>query len=144
MMQILQRSATMSDDAGLAQIAVTIVFGTTAIAAVILRFVSRRVSRVYLEMNDWMIVLALVRIFSPVVGAWADWYRFPHYAVSRQSLRVSLHLPVVNVSPADQRRCRARWFRKTSRSIVTKWDWDILEGVIRITTAQRVHHGILI
>lgn len=69
MMQILQRSAKLSDDAGLAQIAVTIVFGTTAIAAVILRFVSRRVSRVYLEMNDWMIVLALVRIFSPIVGA---------------------------------------------------------------------------
>ena len=69
MMQILQRSAKLSGDAGLAQIAVTIVFGITAIAAVILRFVSRRVSRVYLEMNDWMIVLALVRIFSPVVGA---------------------------------------------------------------------------
>lgn len=55
----------MNNDAGLAQLIVVIVFGTTAIAAVILRVISRRVSRAYLEMNDWMIILALVRISAP-------------------------------------------------------------------------------
>lgn len=61
--RMMARSARLMEDGGLAQIIVAVVFGTIAVAAVILRLVSRRISRVYLGMNDWMIVLALVGKF---------------------------------------------------------------------------------
>ena len=64
MIQLLQRSIELSSDAGLAQVIVAIFFGAITIAAVILRLVSRRISKVSLGMNDWMIILALVRNIS--------------------------------------------------------------------------------
>lgn len=60
MIRVMARSAKLMEDGGLAQIIVALLFGTIAVAAVILRLVSRRISRAYLGMNDWMIVLALV------------------------------------------------------------------------------------
>lgn len=42
------------------QLTVTVLFGTLAVIAVVLRVISRRLSRVYLQVNDYMIILALV------------------------------------------------------------------------------------
>lgn len=50
----------MDRNGGVVQLVVAIVFGTLAIIAVVLRVVSRRLSNVYLQVNDYMIILALV------------------------------------------------------------------------------------
>ena len=58
-----RRSPGLERNRGLAQVVVAIVFGIIAIIAVVLRITSRRMSRVSLGMNDYMIVLALVQAF---------------------------------------------------------------------------------
>ncbi|MCJ1465714.1 hypothetical protein MMC07_004333 [Pseudocyphellaria aurata] len=50
----------MDRDGGTVQLVIAVVFGTSAVVAVVLRIISRRLSRVYLEINDYMIIFALV------------------------------------------------------------------------------------
>ena len=56
------RSITMKDDGGMAQLVIAVLFGTLAVIAVVLRIISRRLSRVRLGMTDYMITLALVQV----------------------------------------------------------------------------------
>lgn len=46
---------------GMAQLVVAVVFATFAVLAVGLRVISRRLSRVDLRVNDYMIIFALVQ-----------------------------------------------------------------------------------
>ena len=56
-----EHSIDMARDGGMAQLVVAVVFGTLAVLAVALRIISRRLSRVYLRANDYMIIVALVQ-----------------------------------------------------------------------------------
>lgn len=63
----VERTTEMERNGGMAQLVVAVVFGSLAIVAVVLRIISRRLSRVYLQTNDYMIIFALVeqlRFFS--------------------------------------------------------------------------------
>lgn len=60
MMWIVRRSIDPNGNPGVAQLVVAIVFGILATLSVLLRFVARRISRVYLSMNDYVIVIAMV------------------------------------------------------------------------------------
>ncbi|KAL8780406.1 MAG: hypothetical protein Q9213_006491 [Squamulea squamosa] len=55
-----RRSIDLNGNPGNAQLVVAIIFGILATLSVILRYVSRRISRVYLSMNDYSIFVALV------------------------------------------------------------------------------------
>ena len=56
-----EHTAGMERDGGMAQLVVAVAFGSLAIVAVVLRIISRRLSRVYLQPNDYMIIFALVK-----------------------------------------------------------------------------------
>ncbi|KAL8734369.1 MAG: hypothetical protein Q9166_001567 [cf. Caloplaca sp. 2 TL-2023] len=56
----LRRSVDLDGNSGVAQLVVAIIFGTLATISVVLRIVSRRLSRVSLSMNDYMIIIALL------------------------------------------------------------------------------------
>lgn len=56
-----RRSVDLNEDPGIAQLAVALIFGLLALLAVILRVLSRRLSKIRLAMNDYMIFLGLVR-----------------------------------------------------------------------------------
>lgn len=58
---LAQRSVDLNRDPGNAQLAVAFIFGFLALLAVILRVLSRRISKVPLAANDYMIFLGLVR-----------------------------------------------------------------------------------
>ncbi|KAI4225288.1 MAG: hypothetical protein L6R36_004032 [Xanthoria steineri] len=58
-MSIVRRSIDLNGNPGVAQLVVAIVFAILATLSVVLRFVARRMSRVYPSMNDYMIVVAL-------------------------------------------------------------------------------------
>ncbi|KAL8953746.1 MAG: hypothetical protein Q9222_000428 [Ikaeria aurantiellina] len=58
----VRRSVDLHGDPGVAQLVVSIIFGFLATVAVVLRLVSRKVSKVYLSWNDHMILVALVCI----------------------------------------------------------------------------------
>ncbi|KAL8979617.1 MAG: hypothetical protein Q9205_005091 [Flavoplaca limonia] len=60
-MSLIRRSIDLNSSPGVAQLVVAIIFGVLATLSVVLRFVSRRISRVYLSINDYAIVIALVR-----------------------------------------------------------------------------------
>ncbi|KAL9038286.1 MAG: hypothetical protein Q9180_003232 [Flavoplaca navasiana] len=60
-MSVIRRSIDLNSSSGVAQLVVAIIFGVLATLSVVLRFVSRRISRVYLSINDYAIVIALVR-----------------------------------------------------------------------------------
>ena len=65
----------MERDGGMAQLVVAVAFGSLAIVAVVLRIISRRLSRVYLQTNDYMIIFALVerlRFFSTRPNAYFE------------------------------------------------------------------------
>ncbi|MCJ1427901.1 hypothetical protein MMC29_005807 [Sticta canariensis] len=56
-----EHTTNMERDGGMAQLVVAVAFGSLAIVAVVLRIISRRLSRVYLQLNDYMIIFALVK-----------------------------------------------------------------------------------
>ena len=56
-----RRSIDLGRDPGVAQIVISVVFALLAIIAVVLRIVSRRLSKVKLQLNDYLIIVALVR-----------------------------------------------------------------------------------
>lgn len=60
----IEHITDMDRDGGMAQLIVAVAFGSLAIVAVVLRIISRRLSRVYLQMNDYMIIFALVEHLS--------------------------------------------------------------------------------
>ncbi|KAI4243954.1 MAG: hypothetical protein L6R40_003164 [Gallowayella cf. fulva] len=55
----LRRSVDLNGDPGVAQLVVAVIFGILATVSVILRVVARHLSRVYLSLNDYMILIAL-------------------------------------------------------------------------------------
>lgn len=55
-----EQSIDMDRDGGTVQLVIAVVFGTSAVVAVVLRIISRRLSQVYLKVNDYMIMFALV------------------------------------------------------------------------------------
>ena len=68
MMSLIRRSVDLKGSPGVAQLVVAIIFGVLATLSVVLRFVSRRISRVYLSINDYAIVIALVRAALDILG----------------------------------------------------------------------------
>ncbi|KAL8648447.1 MAG: hypothetical protein Q9226_005985 [Calogaya cf. arnoldii] len=58
-MSIVQRSVDLNGNPGVAQLVVAIIFGILATLSVVLRFLSRRLARVSLSMNDYAVVVAL-------------------------------------------------------------------------------------
>ncbi|KAL8896774.1 MAG: hypothetical protein Q9192_002918 [Flavoplaca navasiana] len=67
-MSVIRRSLDLNSSPGVAQLVVAIVFGVLATLSVVLRFVSRRISRVYLSINDYAIVIALAATLSLVLA----------------------------------------------------------------------------
>ncbi|KAL9586743.1 MAG: hypothetical protein Q9212_000689 [Teloschistes hypoglaucus] len=59
MARLERRSVNLNEDPGIAQLAVAFIFGLLALLAVILRILSRRLSKTRLAMNDYMIFLGL-------------------------------------------------------------------------------------
>lgn len=56
-----KRSIDLRHDPGIAQLVIAVIFTLLAIIAVILRLVSRRLSKTKLQLDDYMIIVALVR-----------------------------------------------------------------------------------
>ena len=60
MASLLRRSANLHSNSSLAPLVVAVLFGSLAMIAVVLRLMSRRIQKLYLVMNDYMILVALV------------------------------------------------------------------------------------
>jgi len=56
-----KRSIDLRQDPGIAQLVITVIFTLLAVIAVILRLVSRRLSKAKLQLDDYIIIVALVR-----------------------------------------------------------------------------------
>ncbi len=56
-----KRSIDLRHDPGIAQLVITVIFTLLAVIAVILRLVSRRLSKAKLQLDDYIIIVALVR-----------------------------------------------------------------------------------
>jgi len=57
----IKRSIDLRRDPGITQLVVTVIFTLLAIIAVVLRLVSRRLSKVKPQLDDYIIIVALVR-----------------------------------------------------------------------------------
>ncbi|KAL8711335.1 MAG: hypothetical protein Q9220_004232 [cf. Caloplaca sp. 1 TL-2023] len=65
---LVRRFVDLNGDPGNAQLVVSILFGFLATVAVVLRLISRKVSKVYLSWNDYMILVALGAVLTMAVA----------------------------------------------------------------------------
>lgn len=128
-----ENSVGSDRNGGMAQLVVAVVFATFAVLAVGLRVISRRLSRVHLRVNDYMIIFALVqqlcffqnktqcslRPAFYVVRHWRDHYK----SVSRS--------PLTSVIANSGRRHR-RWSWTTPGTFVRSTGCYVLEGMFFI------------
>jgi len=56
----IKRSIDLRRDPGVTQLVVTVIFTLLAIIAVVLRLASRRLSKVKIQLDDYIIIVALV------------------------------------------------------------------------------------
>lgn len=56
-----KRSFDLRHDPGIVQLVITVIFTLLAVIAVILRLVSRRLAKAKLQLDDYIIIVALVR-----------------------------------------------------------------------------------